>query len=353
MESIAPFFSIIMPIYNADAYIEKAINSILEQSFADFELILVDDCSIDNSLIICRQYAEKDKRIKVLKNAINSGASVARNKGLANAVGKYCGFVDADDYIDQRLLENVYEALLISNADMLKFGVFEEYYSDKGQLVSRQKFSPGNFIINNEIDIKAKAVELEMIPLFGYMWNSFYKNFNSNAVKEVVRLNPNISINEDFDYNIRFLSNVKCMQGIDCCAYHYAKRVNNSMSTRGNERYYEDHMRKINSFINLYGSVNNMPDGVRSNVFWLYTRYVFSAMERVVEDYKRNNIWNIIKSDLLFVLFKKTSFVGLPAKSKIMTMALKSGNGFLIKIIVKAIGLTKKNAPILFSIIKR
>lgn len=353
MDNTTPFFSIIIPVYNAYTYIGKAVESILEQTYTNFELIIVDDCSKDNSLMLCNEYATKDERIKVLKNDTNSGASVARNKGLDNALGKYCGFVDADDYIDQRLLETVYEALSVSNADMLKFGVFEEYYSDKGDLVSCQKFSPGNFTLNDEEYIKSKAVDLELVPLFGYMWNSFYKNGRYDSTKKRVRLNPEIRINEDFDYNIRFLSNVKCMQGIDYCAYHYAKRVNNSMSTRKNETYLKDHMRKIYSFISLYGSVDFMSTVVRRNVFWLYTRYVFSALERSSDDETREKMWKYIKTNEMFSLFENTSFSGMSIKIRIMTTLLKSKNLKLITKFAKFITISKKYAPILFSLIKR
>ena len=353
MYNTTPFFSIIIPVYNAYTYIGKAIESILEQTYTNFELIIVDDCSKDNSLIICNEYATKDKRIRIFINDTNSGASVARNKGLDNALGKYCGFVDADDYIDKRLLETVYEVLTVSNADMLKFGVFEEYYSDKGDLVSCQKFSPGNFTLNDEEDIKAKAVELELVPLFGYMCNSFYKNNRYDSTKKRVRLNPEIRINEDFDYNIRFLSNVKCMQGIDYCAYHYGKRVNNSMSTRKNENYLKDHMRKIYSFISLYGSVGFMPTVVRRNVFWLYTRYVFSALERASNDKDREKIWKDIMSNGMFSFFENTSFSGMSIKIRLVTITLKSKNLKVISEFVRLITATKKYAPVLFSSIKR
>lgn len=348
-----PFFSIIMPVYNAEAYLLNAVESVLAQSFVDFELILVDDCSNDKSLSICQNYAIKDNRVLLLTSNKNSGASVARNRGLDCAKGRYCGFVDADDYIDRRLLETVYEALSVSNADMLKFGVFEEYYSAKGDLISCQKFSPGNFTLIDEEDIKAKAVDLELVPLFGYMWNSFYKNSRYDSTKKRVRLNPEIRINEDFDYNIRFLSNVKCMQGIDFCAYHYAKRVNNSLSTKKNDMYLRDHMRKISNFVSLYGSVNAMSIVIRRNVFWLYTRYVFSALERSSDDETREKMWKDIKTNEMFSLFENTSFSGMSIKIRLVTIILKSKNLKLITKFARFITATKTYAPVLFSLIKR
>lgn len=92
-----PLFSIIVPVYNVEKYIDKCISSILEQSFKDFELILVDDGSPDNCPAICDSYAKKDSRVKVIHKQ-NGGASSARNKGLESANGKYILFIDSDDY---------------------------------------------------------------------------------------------------------------------------------------------------------------------------------------------------------------------------------------------------------------
>ncbi|MDO4921919.1 MAG: glycosyltransferase family 2 protein [Phascolarctobacterium sp.] len=148
-----PFFSIIMPVYNAENFLPKAIDSILNQSYRDFELILVDDCSSDKSLELCIEYLQQDNRIKLLKNTFNFGPSVARNKGLDNAEGEYIGFIDADDYIEEDLLKLIYEEVKHSSADIIKFGVVEEYYNEKKELVSVKKFSPGEFILKNQEDI--------------------------------------------------------------------------------------------------------------------------------------------------------------------------------------------------------
>lgn len=105
-----PILSIITPVYNAEQYLEHAIESILSQTFSDFELILVDDGSTDNSVILCDQYAKKDSRIKVI-HQINQGQAVARNRALDIVKGEYIGFVDSDDYIHPQMYE-----VLIGNA---------------------------------------------------------------------------------------------------------------------------------------------------------------------------------------------------------------------------------------------
>lgn len=102
---VSPFFSIIMPVYNAAAFLERSVGSILRQTFQNFELILVDDGSTDNSGVICDSLSQKDGKIKVLHIA-NGGPSRARNCGLDHAFGKWVVFIDSDDYVANDYLEN-------------------------------------------------------------------------------------------------------------------------------------------------------------------------------------------------------------------------------------------------------
>ena len=101
-----PKISIIVPVYNVEKYIHKCINSILDQSLTEFELILVDDGSPDRSGEICDEYSKKDNRIKVIHKS-NGGVSSARNIGIDKACGEYIGFVDPDDYIDVNMYERL------------------------------------------------------------------------------------------------------------------------------------------------------------------------------------------------------------------------------------------------------
>ena len=117
--------SIIVPVYQAKEYLEKCINSILEQSFVDFELILVDDgCER-----ICNDYAKKDERVKIIRQE-NQGVSSARNTGLDYATGKYIAFVDADDWVETDLFEESINAIEKSKADILYHGFVKDICSD-------------------------------------------------------------------------------------------------------------------------------------------------------------------------------------------------------------------------------
>lgn len=115
-----PAISVIMPVYNAGEKVNMAINSVLEQSFQDFELIIIDDGSTDNSLDICQQYANVDMRVKIIHQE-NRGLSAARNIGIKAASGKYLAFIDHDDFYLQGLLEENFILAENEQADLVKY----------------------------------------------------------------------------------------------------------------------------------------------------------------------------------------------------------------------------------------
>jgi glycosyltransferase involved in cell wall biosynthesis len=114
--------SIIMPIYNAENYLEAAIQSVLDQSYLNFELILIDDCSNDRSACISKAFADKDSRIKFFKNEFNMGICATRNKGIACSKGEYVTFLDNDDELDKDFLLENSELLNREEADVVRFG---------------------------------------------------------------------------------------------------------------------------------------------------------------------------------------------------------------------------------------
>ena len=127
-----PKISIIVPVYKVEPYLRKCIDSILNQTFKDFELILVDDGSPDNCGKICDEYAKKDERIIVIHKD-NGGVSMARNAALNIAKGDYIGFVDSDDYIESYMYEELYNKCKLEEADISIIGTRE--INEKGKMV--------------------------------------------------------------------------------------------------------------------------------------------------------------------------------------------------------------------------
>lgn len=118
--------SIIIPVYNVEAYLRQCLDSVLAQTLKDIEVIVVDDGSTDNSPAICDEYAARDIRVRVLHQP-NSGRSAARNAGIKMARGEYVGFVDSDDWIDPQMYEYMFEKITRTQSDIAICGYFYEY----------------------------------------------------------------------------------------------------------------------------------------------------------------------------------------------------------------------------------
>lgn len=112
--------SIIIPVYNTEAYLAKTLDCLLKQTLREIEIICINDCSQDNSLKILKEYSQKDKRVKIIDLKKNQGAAIARNKGLEIACGEYLGFVDSDDIVDNDFYEKLYQKSIKTGADITK-----------------------------------------------------------------------------------------------------------------------------------------------------------------------------------------------------------------------------------------
>lgn len=157
-----PKISIIVPVYKVEKYIHKCVNSILVQTFTDFELILVDDGSPDNCGRICDEYASKDNRIKVIHKK-NGGLSDSRNAGLNIASGEYVGFVDSDDYIENDMYQKLINVCNSNEVDISMCGRYDvsinneikSRFSFDGQKIWSGKEAIGNLLTWNDIDSSA------------------------------------------------------------------------------------------------------------------------------------------------------------------------------------------------------
>lgn len=212
-----PTVSVIIPIYNAEKYLAEAIESVLNQTYTNFELLLVNDKSTDNSKKICEKYAEKDNRVKLIdNNTENHGPGDARNIGLDNAVGEFTYFLDADDWIEKDLLYDTVALAKKSNADIVPFG----YIIEEGDKSIRKKLSPcGNFdyedfkSIANEIVRGTWGVGRQLTR------SGILKNVRHNKYKN----------GEDICFQMDLLCNAKKVSGIDKEYYHY-RMVKDSIS---------------------------------------------------------------------------------------------------------------------------
>lgn len=168
--------SVVMPIYNAENYLSRAIESVLNQTLTDFELILVDDGSRDKSLEICRTYAKQDSRIRVVHQA-NGGICAARNCGLGMVNSEYVTFIDNDDVYLPDLLEENYKLAQQYDADIVKYG--NQYIKNKhfspACIYSSEKLDEKKLLIIPKKDLRAKYRQLNEDDLLVYVWDGLFK----------------------------------------------------------------------------------------------------------------------------------------------------------------------------------
>ena len=195
--------SVIVPVYNVSRYLENCVNSITDQDFTDFEIILVDDCSPDNSGEICDRLAKKDGRIKVIHKEKNGGISEARKTGLQAANGEWILFVDSDDRIEPGML-----SYLLPRADdctdIVIFGVNFRHENKAGAEKYVNRVSPDDAEYQTPSEIGNLIAELDRLAILPYMWNKLY---SADLLRKSEADFTRLQIMEDFYYNIQVLPN--------------------------------------------------------------------------------------------------------------------------------------------------
>ena len=165
--------SVVMPIYNAFDYLKPAIDSVLNQTLTDIELICVDDGSTDNSLSILKEYQQQDDRVRIVTEN-NAGPSLARNKGLQRARGKYVIFLDADDFYDYALLEKLYDLAEEQSLD-IAICKFDIYNNRKAKFEDNIRSDHGEIFDGGKVVSKNNYPDVILSCTTGYVWNKLFR----------------------------------------------------------------------------------------------------------------------------------------------------------------------------------
>lgn len=217
MNENKPLVSVIMPVYNGERFLSEAVESILAQTYENWELLIVDDGSTDHSVKIIEAYAQKDGRIRLCKNDSGEhGPGIARNYGMERIGGKYTYFIDADDWIEKDLLADTVALAEETGADLVPFG----YMIEDGGSSIKKKLSPcGSFEFSDFKDIANDIVR--------GTWGECHQLTRSELLKDV-RHNKYRTC-EDSCFEMDLLCKVKKVCGIDKEYYHY-RQVSDSIS---------------------------------------------------------------------------------------------------------------------------
>lgn len=222
--------SIIVPVFNVENYISESIESVINQSYRDIEVILINDGSTDNSKKICEEYCLIDKRIKLI-NQKNQGLSVSRNNGLKLANGEYILFLDSDDYYsDLKLIEKLLLKAKKSDNDLVLFGF--KKYDDTNR---RHKRKSNLININNNKVLSIDEIFRFMIvnnkPI-ACAWNKFIKT--SVLTENNIKFKSGIT-GEDIDWSLRLFSKIKKIDSLNQAGYCYRVNRVGSITYRSNE----------------------------------------------------------------------------------------------------------------------
>lgn len=282
-------FSVIIPIYNSCDCLNRCIASIVNQSFQNYELLLIDDGSTDGSEIICDEYASKYDRINVFHKQ-NGGVGSARNLGLAKARGKFIIFIDSDDEVETDFL-SVIQNYLNDDVDLIHYGW---YYKD-GKHISK------NEVCNVPVCMSIKNICRKNI-FHGFVWTYVFKNDIIKNHKLIFSTNLNYA--EDWEFILKYYMHVTRIQLIDRCLYYQIRRENSATNRNLGEKYICDNF-------NMYSSVLRMSLHTPKYLKFFYIRRI-----------KDINIWlvnNVLFNNRNLLIIYKNEYLNIGKVNRLLS----------------------------------
>lgn len=281
-----PKVSVIIPVFNTEKYLTKCLDSVCNQTLGDIEIICIDDCSTDNSLNILKDYASKDKRIKLIEFKENKGAAVARNTGITEAQGEYIGFVDSDDYVDLNFYEKLYRTAGNTEAEVVK---------------SNLSYENNPTISKHSVYVNLEAVKASKFNLIHIPTTIIKKDF---IIKNNILFPENLCCAEDsvFELKIGALCNkISIDREI---FYHY--RYNN-VSLNNTETYninkLRSHIMAMSLMIDFFNQINLSKEEYIDILYPRFTSFKDICYQKLAKENK------IFFDDEVHGLEKKIKFI--------------------------------------------
>lgn len=308
-----PQISIIVPVYNVEKYLNRCVDSILNQTFKDFELILVNDGSKDKSGNICDEYEKKDSRVKVIHKP-NGGVSSARNTGIDNATGKYIMFVDSDDYIDSNMLSNMLKTIN-NDIDLIVSSI---------KMVTKNGNS--EFKMPNKLYTTKEILEEYCCELFPRicLCGPVCKIYKLEIINRYnLRFRTDLSLGEDTYFNMGYLKYSCCIVTVSEIYYFYMRDNESSLFSKFQNSTYEQNrevflftenvLNEVNcnksAAVRLYYTYANDLVGVLVKAFLTNTKNVFiDYLQKISNDKILTEQYHILdkkKKIIAFLIINK------------------------------------------------
>ncbi len=300
--------SIIVPIYNVENYLSRCLESIINQTYKNLEIILINDGSTDSSSEICNKYSIIDSRIKVIHKK-NAGASVARNLGIKIATGDYIAFIDSDDYVELNMYETLYNNLINVDADVSVCGRCVDYFMDDNNSLSIKSNNRSKKIIMSNIDSLIAMNSLKMFDMS--VCDKLYKTSLFNNIRF-----PNVGKCEDFYVMYQLLYKSLKVIYDSKKLYHYCKRLGSRSNSIVDDSYI------IASKAQILFFENNCPEIIYiARCYYAYanTIYFNSCILSGLSDDKLAERRQDVKQNIKYVL--KNKYFPLIRKIQIIVFA--------------------------------
>ncbi len=270
-----PYISVIMPAYRVEHYIERAVDSLLSQTFRDFELIIVDDGSPDGTGRIADALAARDDRIRVIHQP-NAGAPAARNRAMETAQGRYFFFMDADDWAEKDMLSALYALAEKHNLQAVVAGFYIDTYYDDAHFI-RQTLSQPDEIFSSQADFRAAAWRLFDKNLLYTPWNKLYR---ADYLRENNIRFPD-TFWDDFPFNLAVFRDIERVGVTERAYYHFIRARAESETARYRADMYEKREEENSWMIELYDHWQLRDPASREMIARRYAERVVGCVENV------------------------------------------------------------------------
>lgn len=278
-----PLISVIVPVYKVEPYINRCVESIVNQTYKNLEIILVDDGSPDNCPKMCDEWAEKDNRIKVIHKQ-NGGVSSARNEGIANSNGEYISFVDSDDWITKDYIEHMIGIIFNNNVDAVTCG-----FNDVNDFCGFDALDKNGELI--EI-IDNKDIMGNMDKGLCYLCGKIY---NKILFNDVPKLPEDISVSEDMMLNYFIYKNCSKIAVTNLEMYYYFRHSESVLSGKITYRIIDDSMRAYKIIDEDYDKVNeSYPDFIYNKVMNDYF-----LLNSIIRNNACRERYSVLRKDIL------------------------------------------------------
>ena len=320
-----PLISIIVPVYNAEKYLDECVESIVNQTYKNIEIILVDDGSQDNSSALCNQWSKKDKRIKTIHKK-NGGVSSARNIGISDSKGEWVSFVDADDWIEKDYIKEMIEKANAYNCEYVCCG-FNRVYSNRVEHINSNEK-----IIEHNSNTFLKSL-LNVQNSYGFVHMKLIKK----SLIDKIRFDENIKVGEDALFNVQLCKRMDKIVIYNKALYNY--RLNLDSVVRKYDIDYVDKYTKSMNTMKKYINANYQ----EKNITQMLYNYIAYHVMLICVNYcyhpenksKYKSLKEVCKMDIYKDAIKNSNYEDLSLTRKITLFTLKFRMFFLTALICK------------------